>query len=398
MKKTPVKEATQPSGLAFLIESELEKAEVVLAAQAIAKKLTDMAADLSKIEADDIMPILDNMRLTFGPELTDSFNDITTAKVRQTMEAVKAAKEAVSKEIARMEAAVNGEMSNDMGLDGPGGEGDLGLDGDMATGGDEAGDLGAELDAAAPAGDDAAAAIGDVPAPDTEEGGADELDAAFADAGDSAAGRAKKESVERNVKALRESKNPDRLIFETFRRTLKESKGQAVRAAQAVATAFQIDYADVVEIVKEAAVQEGKTRKDEKGRSDKNKDRSDDRRAKKRERDVELDEGKTHKDEKGRSDKNKDRSDERKAKKREREELDETEVTEAQFGDGAKPKAPFGKRKPDPTAKVPNDYRDMKKKAGKEVDESAAGAKVLVTPKSKDKPFSKPFKVPAAKK
>lgn len=299
--KKPVREtASTHRGLAFLIESELEKAEVVLAAKAILEKLQGMAEDLAKVEANDIMPMLDGMRLTFGPELADAFNETTTAKLRQTTEAIKAAKDTISSEVAKLENSVNGGMSNDMAMghqtdDAPMGD-DFGLD-------DE--DMG-DMDAGADMGDDAD--MGD------EAAGMDDLDAAFDDAAqeNTAAGRARKESVENNVKALRESKNPDRLIYETFRRTLKEAKN-AVVAAKAVAEAFAIDLNDVIDIVKE-----GKTFKDEKGKTSKNKDRSEDRAHKKRNRPSDLDEGKTFKDEKGKSNKNKDRSEDRKRKNRER--------------------------------------------------------------------------------
>ena len=315
--KKPVREtAANTRGLAFLIESELEKAEVVLAAKAILEKLQGMAEDLAKVEANDIMPMLDGMRLTFGPELADAFNETTTAKLRQTTEAIKAAKDSIASEVSKLEGSVNGGLSNDMAMgsqdqDAPelgGGmqDGDLGDMGDMggdadAMGDEDMGDMGAE----APAGDE----------------GMGDLDAAFDDAAEqnSAAGRARKESVERNVKALRESKNPDRLVYETFKRTLKEARN-AVTAAKAVAEAFSIDLNDVIDIVKE-----GKTFKDEKGNSKKNKDRSEDRADKKRNRPSDLDEGKTFKDEKGNSNKNKDRSEDRKRKSKDRE-LEESKL------------------------------------------------------------------------
>lgn len=307
--KKPVREtASTKRGLAFLIESELEKAEVVLAAKAILEKLQGMAEDLAKVEANDIMPMLDGMRLTFGPELADAFNETTTAKLRQTTEAIKAAKDAISSEVSKLEGSVNGQMTSDMAMGGQGDDApELGGMGDM--GGDELGDMGGMDDEEAMGGDDMGA-----------DGMADEapmgdLDAAFDDAAEqnTAAGRARKESVERNVKALRESKNPDRLVYETFKRTLKEARN-AVTAAKAVAEAFSIDLNDVIDIVKE-----GKTFKDEKGKTAKNKDRTEDRAEKKRNRPSDIDEGKTFKDEKGKSDKNKDRSEDRKRKNKDRE-------------------------------------------------------------------------------
>ncbi len=366
--KDTMKEHKAVSGLAFLVESELEKAQVVIAAKGILDKLQKMAEDLAKMEADDIMPMLDSMRLTFGPELTDSFNDVTTAKIRQTMEAVKGAKEAITHEVGRLENEVNGDMSNDMGM-GDDGAGDLDM-GDM--GGDEAdaelgdglGDIAGEDGA-----DDLAAGAPELDIP-TEDGADADLDAAFDDAAadTTAAGRARKESIERNVKALSESKNPDRLVFETFRRTLRESAGDAVKSAKAVANAFAIDFADVVAIVKE-----GKTFKDEKGKTDKNKDRAQDRKDKKRDRPTDLDEakeveeGKTYKDGSGKADKPyKDYSKERAQKKQER----PSPLDEASFNTDHKGKAaPFGKRKPDPTAKVPNNFDDMKAKKKPPVDE-----------------------------
>lgn len=325
--KKPVREtASTQRGLAFLIESELEKAEVVLAAKAILEKLQGMAEDLAKVEANDIMPMLDGMRMTFGPELADAFNETTTAKLRQTTEAIKAAKDSIASEVAKLEGSVNGGMTNDMAMgtqgdDAPAMGDDLGL-------GDE-NDMGMGADAGEPdMGDEAPAGEGDM-------GDMGDLDAAFDDAAEqnSAAGRARKESVENNVKALRESKNPDRLVYETFKRTLKEARN-AVTAAKAVAEAFAIDLNDVIDIVKE-----GKTYKDEKGNSKKNKDRSEDRAEKKRNRPSDLDEGKTFKDQKDNSNKNKDRSEDRAEKKRNRpSDLDEGKTFKDEKGNTSKNK------------------------------------------------------------
>lgn len=328
--KKPVREtAANTRGLAFLIESELEKAEVVLAAKSILEKLQGMAEDLAKVEANDIMPMLDGMRLTFGPELADAFNETTTAKLRQTTEAIKSAKDSIASEVAKLEGSVNGGLTNDMGMgaqdqDAPalGGD-DMGLGDDAGLG-----DMGDEGMGDEGMGDDAA--MGGEPAPEMGD-----MDAAFDDAAEqnSAAGRARKESVERNVKALRESKNPDRLVYETFKRTLKEARS-ATTAAKAVAEAFSIDLNDVIDIVKE-----GKTFKDEKGNSDKNKDRAQDRADKKRDRPKDIDEGKTFKDEAGKTSKNKDRSEDRATKNRERpKDIDEGKTFKDEKGNSDKNK------------------------------------------------------------
>ena len=252
--KTPVKENTNMSRLSYLIENELEKAEVVLAAQSILDKLQGIAKDLSKIEGDDLMPMADSLRLTFGPEIASKFNSVATDEIRSTMEKIQAAKAAISNEVARMEGAVNGEPINDMGMDT--GENDLDVP-DMESPAPEMGDD-------VPADDSF-----DDMAPDMAQDmdmGADTMGSA-----ETASGRMKKESVQlsKNIKVLRESANPSRLIYETFRRTVKETKNSTL-AAKAVAKAFAIDYSDVVSIVRESRVEEGKTFNPKDGYNDKN--------------------------------------------------------------------------------------------------------------------------------
>lgn len=239
--------------LAFLIENELEKAELVLAAKAILDKFQGMAEDLAKIEADDIMPILDQLKATFGPDVSKRFNDVATAKVRAVIEATKAAKDAISTEVQRMEGGVDGGPMNDMAAPedttadlASDLSADTGLD--MATG---TGDLG---DAALP--DDGADAedLGDDDLdPDLDDGDLSIGDEAFADDGKSAAGRAKKESIIRsNINMLRESADPERLIVSAFRMHLKEGY-DAGGAAHKVAESFALDLEDVVVAVREAA-------------------------------------------------------------------------------------------------------------------------------------------------
>jgi hypothetical protein len=448
MKKT--NESTSISNLAFLVESELEKATVISASEGILSKLEKMASELASIEADDILPILSSMRLTYGAELTDHFHEVTIAKIRGAQDAVMAANEGVSGEVARMTAVFNGEPANDMAM---GGEEDDSMGGvdDGSMGGDDDAGMGmdgAEGDMGDMGGDDLGGMDGDDLSGHEPAAGGDDLDAAFdAAAGDSsmnAAGRSRKESVERNVKALSESANPDRLVFETFRRTLRES-GDAVRSAKAVATAFAIDFQDVVAIVKE-----GKTYKDEHGKTGKDKDRTQARKDKKRDRPTELDEGKaevkvekkspyqgvpqwgitgdsemtpskataqkwanaennairaaaakkvkaveegkTYKDEKGKSTKDKDYSQDRKDKKRDR----PTELDEGEFVKGEKGVNPFAKK--DDKAERKGDGRKVdpatRKVSGEKVKEASFGGGATAKPKV---PFGKRAVAPGSK-
>ena len=344
-----VTERKAVSGLAMLVESELEKAQVILAIQSIADKFQKIAEDLAKVEANDIMPILDSMRLTFGPQVADQFNKITTSKIRDTTESVKSSKEAIVSQLAKMQGNLDGGTPmNDMSGD----DDEFGMSDDMSD------DMSSEEESPElDLGDDEVGNDKDnLPASDGEElddilnGGSDDVNAA---------GRPRKESIERNVRALSESKNPDQMIFKAFRKVFHENK-EATKSARIVAEAFAIDLRDVIDIIKESKkeVDEGKTWKDQKDRSNKNKDWSDKREDKKRDRPSDLDEGKTWKDQKDRSNKNKDWSNKREDKKRER----PSDLDEALNTNGPKSQTVFGKKKPDPLAKVPMDFKDIVKK------------------------------------
>lgn len=225
-------------GLAFLIESSMERAELVMAAKSITDKLQAMAETLAKIEASDVMPMMDSMKENFGPQVAQKFETTVTAKLRALTETLRLAKDDIGTEIVRMEASVNGEPVSDMEM----------AD-EMPT--PEADTLTAPEDAAAPAdaptGEDD---IGNVPSDE-------ELESMFADAEgddsgeDISAGRVRKESVEaRGASVLRESANPDLVVMRTFARLIREGR-DTVKAATGVAAFFGIDASDVVDIVRD---------------------------------------------------------------------------------------------------------------------------------------------------
>ena len=253
-KKTvkPVRKPAKPlkEGFVKLIENELEKTELVIATKAVPDKLQGMAEDLAKIEADDVMPLLDQLKTAFGPQVSDRFSQAVTAKVRELLDAVKGAKDVIDTEISNIERAANGEPANDMAADaaqglppGGGGGGDLDIDDD--GGNDEMPDVG-----------------------DMGEGGGE---AGPLDVG-GAAGRAKKENINFRLtaaaRALRESKNPDALILKTFRTKLAESRrGTAKRVLESVAETakfYGIDQGDVISIIQEAKKAAEKKSEDDK--------------------------------------------------------------------------------------------------------------------------------------
>ena len=184
--------------LSYLIESELEKAELVIAIKAITDKLQTMAESLVKIEADDLMPMLDSLKVAFGPQVAEQFNNVATSKLRELVENIRSATDGIGNEIIRLEKAVNGEPTNDMNMPNMGGE--------DVEGADEAPELaGGEMDGAPEAPE---APEGKTPELGGEEG------AAPADLGDdsmkadfSAAGRPRKESASKSGRRLVEYKS-----------------------------------------------------------------------------------------------------------------------------------------------------------------------------------------------
>jgi hypothetical protein len=129
--------------LSYLIENALEKTELVLAVKSITDKLQNMAENLAKINADDIMPMLDSLKTAFGPQVAQQFNSVATAKINELVTAISGAKDAIGNEVLRLEKGINGEPTNDMGSDLPP---DTDMDNDMANDSMED-DMGKENDA-----------------------------------------------------------------------------------------------------------------------------------------------------------------------------------------------------------------------------------------------------------
>jgi hypothetical protein len=235
--------------VAFLIESELERASLVLAAKDITNRLQRMAEDLAKIEANDIMPILDQLREVFGAEASEQFNTVATAKVRTTIESIKDAKQGIGAEIDRLEKGVGGGV----------------VPNDMALGGAPVEDPAADP-LADPEADPLAAASEELPADDMGDAmGTDGDDFTDADAAgvvpgledlasvedESPMGRPRKESAKPRGNALAEAKDPDALVLKKFRARLAEG-ARPLAAVRDTARTFSIDVEDVVRIVTEA--------------------------------------------------------------------------------------------------------------------------------------------------
>jgi hypothetical protein len=89
--------------IAYLIESELEKAEVVIAAKGISDSIQKIAETVAKIESNDLMPLSDPIREQYGAQQADSFYDEVSKVLRELTEKLSAAKNSIGDSILRLQ-------------------------------------------------------------------------------------------------------------------------------------------------------------------------------------------------------------------------------------------------------------------------------------------------------
>lgn len=204
--------------LAFIIEGELEKAEVVIAAKSILDKFNRAAKTIADIETDDLMPLSDSLRNGFGPDSAKSFNSVASESVRETVKILIENKEKIAAAIATLEAVVNGTSAPN----------------DMAT--FEPDEEPVEEPEVAPE-------------PEHEEDNS-EIEDVLDTEDKSGMGRVKKESIQKKGSdLLRESSNPDLLVYTLYRKLIKEGYIPA-KAKSMTAKYFNIDLDDVSKISK----------------------------------------------------------------------------------------------------------------------------------------------------
>lgn len=233
------KESKKPSfpstGVGILIESELDKASLLLSAEAITDRLTDMAEKVAKIEPDELMKMDAALKAQVGDEAAARFYSKTVEALRTLLDQIKVARDMVGVEIKGLK---DGQIPNDMANQEP----------EALAPQDGTADAGMAPDDMGPApaedGDDLANDI-DPKAYNDEAPAEPDIDP------EPALGRERKDSP------LKESRNPDAIVLESFIAQMRKS-GNALTSARIVAERFDIDVSDVKDIVKEAALAEKK--------------------------------------------------------------------------------------------------------------------------------------------
>lgn len=137
--------------LRTLLETEVSQAEVMMAAKGFAQELQEMVEKIGRLQNEDLPPVTDQMRETYGMESASAFQTQIYGALQSVMDALYTAKGQVDDAVGNMAATgqvtAAVDMDKDIGMDDGMGD-DLGgndpsMDGDLDL--DNIGDdLGAE--------------------------------------------------------------------------------------------------------------------------------------------------------------------------------------------------------------------------------------------------------------
>ena len=129
------------NSLKALLEQEVEKAEIVIAAKSLVDELQDMIEQMGKMQNDELGAVVDQMSYQYGADKAASFNQAVASQLETLLASIKSAKEAVNNEVLVLtgEAPAPSEMGpadSDLGTMDDEGE-DLEAPADDLTGGDD---------------------------------------------------------------------------------------------------------------------------------------------------------------------------------------------------------------------------------------------------------------------
>lgn len=150
--------------LRTLLETEVSQAEVMMAAKGFAQELQEMVEKIGRLQNEDLPPVTDQMRETYGMESASAFQTQIYGALQSVMDALYTAKSQVDDAVGNMAATgqvtaavdMDKDLGMDDGLGGLDGVEDPAMDGELDL--DNIGDdLGAE------AGDEFGAADGEEP-------------------------------------------------------------------------------------------------------------------------------------------------------------------------------------------------------------------------------------------
>ena len=109
MKKELLKEG-YVSQLRNLLEAEVNEAEVIIAVKGIGKSIQEMTEKIGRLQNEDIPPLSDQVRETYGVNTATEFQQSTTLALQNVMDALHAAKQSVDKTVLTMAGSGGDDM------------------------------------------------------------------------------------------------------------------------------------------------------------------------------------------------------------------------------------------------------------------------------------------------
>jgi hypothetical protein len=94
---------------------DLAQAELILVAQNMVEELQKMAEDVAQMQTDDLMPLEEKMKTTFGQEQGQAFGQSADQVFSTLLDAVKAAKDELSNAVGVLKGEAPAMPGDEMG-------------------------------------------------------------------------------------------------------------------------------------------------------------------------------------------------------------------------------------------------------------------------------------------
>lgn len=102
--------------LRFLLETEVSQAEVMMAAKGFAQELQEMVEKIGRLQNEDLPPVTDKMRETFGTESASAFQTQIYGALQGVMDSLYTAKDQVDNAVTNMASTGQVTAQTDMDL------------------------------------------------------------------------------------------------------------------------------------------------------------------------------------------------------------------------------------------------------------------------------------------
>lgn len=105
------------NGFVRLMESELDQAESILAAQHIVSKLQEIAEDVAKLISREVLPISEQMKDTFGIEISKNWQEKVKESLEDIFSVISENKDKISNQNLLLQRKLEGDVENNSDMD-----------------------------------------------------------------------------------------------------------------------------------------------------------------------------------------------------------------------------------------------------------------------------------------